>query len=105
MTPSPEVITTIFNIIMGIVFFLMKIILMPIDMLIKAALPDLNNALVSVSDFFSLIGTGLGWAIGAAGIPYSVIALIGTYYIFKLTLPVNIWFMKLGMKWYKMFRP
>jgi hypothetical protein len=100
-----DTITSIFNIIMGIVFVLVKIVLLPIDLLIKNALPNLNDAFANVGEFITLIGSSLGWAISAAGIPYSVIALIGTYYIFKLTLPINIWVIKLAIKWFRVFKP
>lgn len=100
-----DTISSIFNIIMGIVFVLVKLVLFPIDVLIKNALPGLNEALGNVGDFLTLVGSGLGWAISAAGIPYSVIALIGTYYIFKLTLPINIWVIKLAIKWFRVFKP
>lgn len=102
---TSDIVTFIFNIIISLVFFLIKILLFPIDLLIQGVLPSLSSAFTAVGDFLTYIAQGLGWAISAAGIPYSAIALISTYYIFKLTLPLIMWGIKLAIKWYVALKP
>jgi len=100
-----DFITLIFNVIIGLAFFLVQLILLPIDALIDHFLPGLADAFTAIATLLSLIASGLGWAISASGVPYAAIALIGTYWIFKLTLPWNIFLIKLAIKWYNAFKP
>jgi hypothetical protein len=100
-----DIITTIFNFVIAVAFLLLKIILAPIDLLISSLLPALDQTLTNIGSFLTIISSSLGWAISASGIPYSALALIGSYFIFKLTLPINVWLVKLSIKWYKAIKP
>lgn len=100
-----DIVTFVLNIVLSFVFLLVKIILLPIDLLIKQFLPNVNEAFIAVGTFLNLIAQGLGWAISAAGIPYAAIALVATYYIFKLTFPVIMWGVKLAIQWYNAIKP
>lgn len=91
----------IFELILTIVTIFVKIILWPIDALIKAVLPEFSGGLTAVGEFLQYIGQGLGWAISAAGIPFLALSVIATYYLVALTLPVQIWGIKLAVKWYR----
>jgi len=98
-------VSVIFNTIMTLVLTLVKIILLPFDLLIRAALPQISDGLTAVGEFIEILAQGIGWAISASGVPYAAIALIATYYIFRLTLPINIWIVKLAIKWYTTLKP
>jgi len=100
-----DIITFIFNFLMGIIMMGVKILLLPIDLLIQNTMPEFSDTLTAIANLFTLIGTGIGWAIAAAGLPFAVVALVVTYTIFKLTLPLQIWFIKLGLKWYRTLKP
>jgi len=100
-----EFIVFVFNVAISIVFLILKLILAPIDYLIQQFIPGLSDALTAVGDFLTLVATGLGWAVSAAGIPVASLALIATYWIFKLTLPWNIFLIKLAVKWFKALKP
>lgn len=95
----------VFNVIIGTVLLLVKIILMPIDYIIAQFIPTLSDALTAIGQFLTLIASGLGWAISASGIPYFAIALVATYGIFRLTLPIQMYFVKLAIKWYTTLKP
>lgn len=97
--------TLLFNVVLSFVFLLLKIILLPIDLLIVQFLPDISNALTAVGDLMGTIASGLGWALSASGIPFAAIALISSYYIFKLTLPLSFWLVKLAIKWVNALKP
>lgn len=91
----------IFNFLMVAVMIIVRILLAPIDLLIATLMPDLSAGLNAVGEFLTMVASGLGWAISAAGIPWFAIALIGSFYIFKLTIPLNVWAIKLAFKWYR----
>lgn len=102
---TSDIVSFVFNLIISLVFFLIKIILLPIDLIIAQFIPSVSSAFTAVGEFLELIASGLGWAISAAGIPYSAIALVATYLIFKLTFPILMWAIKLAIKWYNAFKP
>lgn len=96
---------TIFNIFIAIVFLLVKLILAPIDALILAVAPELSNAITAIANMFTTVTSFLGWILDATGIPYSGILLLVAYYIIKLTLPLQLLFLKTALNWYKTFKP
>lgn len=102
---TSDIVTFIFNIIISLVFLLIKVILLPIDLIIQQFLPGISDAFTAVGEFLTLISSGLGWAISVSGIPYSAIALVATYLIFKLSFPIVMWGIKLAIKWYVALKP
>lgn len=99
------IVNFIFNAISGIVMTGVKILLLPIDALIAATLPSVSQAFTDVANLFTVIGTGFGWAYSLTGFPFSALVLVMTYLIFKLTLPIQFWFFKLALSWYKTLKP
>lgn len=85
------ILTTIFSFIIDLV----NLILYPIDALIENFLPDLSNALSSISSFLDLAFSSIGWCINALGIPSLAIDFIIMYYGVKLTAPILFYVMKL----------
>lgn len=98
---TSDIVTFVFSVLMSLVFFVLKLILLPIDLLIQGFLPGISDALTSVGEYLETVATYLGWAISASGIPSGAIILIALYFIFKLTVPIQIWAIKLAIKWYK----
>lgn len=95
------ILTGIFNLVIGLV----DVILTPIDMAIEAALPSLDGAINGIGQLFSTIGTSIGWCISLTGISSECIALIVTYYVFKLTLPITFSLIKSALAWYDKLKP
>ncbi len=93
--------TGIFNVIISLV----NVILTPIDKVIASALPDLSNAISSIGQLFATIGTSIGWGISLTGISSECIALIVTYFVFKLTLPITFSLIKSALAWYNKLKP
>lgn len=96
------------KIISGIFKFftiLISALLAPIDNLITSALPDLSNALNSISGFLNLCTSSIGWVISLTGLSSSVISLIVAYFGFKLTAPLMFYFIKLILAWYNRLKP
>lgn len=89
------ILTTIFSFIIDLV----NLILYPIDALIENFLPDLSNALGSISSFLDLAFSSIGWCINALGIPSLAIDFIIMYYGIKLTAPILFYAIKLCVSW------
>ena len=95
------ILTGIFKLIIGLV----SIILSPIDLLITNALPSLDNALTAVANFFTYIGTSIGWVISLTGLSSETLSLIVLYFTFKLTAPMLFYIIKLALSWYNKLKP
>mgnify|MGYP000047907142 CR=1 FL=1 len=93
--------TGIFKLIIGLV----SIILAPIDLLITNALPSLDNALTAVANFFTYIGSSIGWGISLTGLSSDTLSLIVLYFTFKLTAPLLFYMIKLALSWYNKLKP
>lgn len=95
------ILTGIFKLIIGLV----SIILTPIDLLITNALPSLDNALTAVVNFFTYIGSSIGWVISLTGLSSETLSLIVLYFTFKLTAPMLFYMIKLALSWYNKLKP
>lgn len=93
--------TGIFKLIIGLV----SVILSPIDLLITNALPGLDKALTAVADFFTYIGSSIGWAISLTGLSSETLSLLVLYFTFKLTAPMLFYMIKLALAWYNKLKP
>lgn len=96
-----SLLTGIFKLIIGLV----SLILSPIDTLITNALPSLDNALTAVADFFTYIGSSIGWVISLTGLSSETLSLIVLYFTFKLTAPMLFYMIKLALSWYNKLKP
>lgn len=91
--------------IINLIISLVSVIFTPIDNLITSLVPDLANAFSAIGNFIALCISGIGWVIDALGIPSSLIALLISYYTFKLTVPLLVYVVKLALKWYDKLKP
>lgn len=96
-----SLLTGIFKLIIGLVSF----ILSPIDLLITNALPSLDHALTAVSNFFTYIGSSIGWVISLTGLSSDTLSLLVLYFTFKLTAPMLFYMIKLALSWYNKLKP
>lgn len=95
------ILTGIFKLIIGLV----SLILSPIDALITNALPSLDSALTAVANFFTYIGSSIGWVISLTGLSSETLSLIVLYFTFKLTAPMLFYMIKLALSWYNKLKP
>ena len=93
-------IDTILNAVFSFIINLVNLLLSPIDTLIETFLPDLSQALASVSSFLNVAFSSIGWCISALGIPSTAISFIVMYYGVKLTAPILFYVVKLCISWY-----
>lgn len=91
--------------IMGLIIGLVNVLLLPIDLAIKAALPDVSSAISSIGSYFNLALENVGFAISITGLSSTAISIIILYYTFKLTLPITFATIKLAIKWYDKLKP
>lgn len=103
---TSDIVSFVFNILLSLIFFLIKLVLLPIDFLLREYLPQVSSAFTSLGEFLNMISTGLGWALSAAAIPSASVILIATYMIFRLTWPIVLSLsLKLILKWYDNLKP
>lgn len=95
------ILTGIMNLIIGLV----SVLLSPIDLAIKAALPDLASAISAVGSYFQLALQNIGFSISITGLSSTAISIIILYYTFKLTIPLTFSTIKLAIKWYDKIKP
>lgn len=88
-----------------LVVFLVNYILGPIDNIIATYLPDLANAINAVGAFWTMLLSVIGWCVDATGLSGQTIAVIVIYYVFKLTVPILVYVVKLALKWYRKLMP
>lgn len=86
--------------IIKLIVSLVSLILSPIDNVLATVLPDLSTAFTSIANFLNLCVRSIGWVISLTGIPPTAISLIATYFVFKLTVPITFYFIKLALSWY-----
>jgi len=100
-----DIFQAIFVAFFNIVSFLIHLILLPIDILIEGLLPDLSALFDSIADYLSLVLNYVGFVLSITGIPPATIAVVVAFWVFKLTLPINVWFIKLAIGWWHKLKP
>lgn len=86
--------------IFKVVTKLISVLLAPINLLITNMLPNFNNMLTIVGNFFSQVGTYTGYILDSFLISNEVVSFLILYWIFKLTFPFLVYSIKLIIKWY-----
>ena len=72
----------------------------PLDDFINDLLPDMQYAYQAIAKFFQLAGNTLGYCVSMLGLSDTALTLIVLYFTIKLTYPVLVALVKLGIKWY-----
>lgn len=86
--------------IFKIITKLISLLLTPINSLISSMLPDFNDMLTIVGNFFQQVGTYAGFILDSLLIYDNVISFLILYWVFKLTFPFAVSGIKLVVKWY-----
>lgn len=84
-----------------IIIGLVNLVLTPINWIISAFVPDLDQFLSSINDLFIHAATYLGWSFSLVGIPSDVIVVVTLYYTLILTTSIALWAIKLALLWKK----
>lgn len=93
-------INTILKGVFSIILNLVSLLLYPINLLITNAIPGLDNAFLTIENFFTTSFTYVGWAVDASMLSSETISLIIATLTFCLTLPIGVSAVKLAIKWY-----
>lgn len=94
------IINNIFNFILGFIISFIKLILLPIDAIIVTYLPDVDNLILNVSNFFNIAFSSVGWVLDLLAITPEMIQTLIIYYSFILVAPYLIWLIKVVVKWF-----
>jgi hypothetical protein len=95
-----NIVQNIFLFFLSFIFFILRLLFMPLDILISTLLPRTTTAFQAIADIFSLIGDSIAWAFSLTGLSNSIILLIIAYYTFKLTVPFQLWLFKMAVQWW-----
>lgn len=98
------IIISIFQSLLLIVTSVVQILLYPIDLLIMSLLPSLEIAFSKIADLFNLLEAPIRFFVDASALSSYSLALIFSFLVFKYTLPFQVYFVKLAIKWYKALR-
>lgn len=95
-----DLLTGLLQLVLDFVMFIVNLILLPLDALISAFIPDLSNGLSYISSAFTQALSYVGWIIDSSGLQQITIILLVDYLIFKLTIPLQAYVIKLAVSWY-----
>lgn len=98
-------IKALINGIFKLVISLVSVLLAPIDALIEQFLPNISNALDTVSGFFSFIGDFIPFVISYTGLSPFTLTIIIEIFTFILTVPLMVQTVKLALAWYNKLKP
>lgn len=90
----------ILTFIMSVLFTIINVLLIPIDAIINALIPNFGQLSTSIVNFFNLALTYIGNAMSMLGINSVVVGMLIAFWTFKLTAPVGMWLLKLIFKWW-----
>lgn len=91
--------------IINLISDLVNVILLPIDILINNYLPNLSVVIDTVSDFFQWICGFIPYICSWLNLPSWFISFVITAFTFKLTVPLLVHTVKLGISWYDKLKP
>jgi len=100
-----NIVEIILQVLITTVLFIVNLILLPIDTLIASVFPDLSGVFTSIGTYLETIFTHMGFVLSITGLPPAVIALVIAFLVFKLTLPINVWLIKLAVGWWHKLKP
>lgn len=88
------------QLILDFVINIVNFILLPIDLLINTFFPDFSNLINSITNALNVALNYIGWVIDSIGLDNITLVFIIDYLIFKLTIPLQAYVIKLAVKWY-----
>lgn len=86
--------------ILKLVIALINIVLLPLNLLIQALIPDLSTAFGYVTGFFNYLGNVSSWVMSYTGLTSEVISIIVAIIIATITIPLAVHMIKLVVIWF-----
>lgn len=93
--------TGLINLISGF----MAIVMAPINAIISTTLPDLQNALTTMNNYFDLIGDYLSFALSYLGFYSELISIACLLISAIVMIPFLVHGLKLILRWYRVLMP
>lgn len=88
------------QIILDLIIFLVNTILSPIDLLISGLVPNYADTTILITNMLNVALNYVNYVLDSVGFESITILLLVNYLIFKLTVPLQIWVVKVAIKWY-----
>lgn len=90
----------IFAFLLRVLLTLVSLLLLPIDAIINALIPNFTTLTGYIVNFFDLVLTYIGNALSLLGINAIIVSMVVAFWTFKLTAPITVWLLKLIFKWW-----
>lgn len=95
----------IIKVFFKVVKSMISLVLLPIDTLISSLIPNLSNAIQSLTNFYNWILTFGLWVKSWLPFNDTFYSFFGAVVIFRITLYLGVHMIKLGLRWYRMLMP
>lgn len=89
-----------FQTVLDLVIYLVNLILYPFDTLISNFIPGYADSTSLITNMLNNALNYINYLLDSFGFESVTILLLVNYLIFKITVPLQIWVVKLAIKWY-----
>lgn len=90
------IITSVISIFLDVI----KFVLVPLDLMITNALPNVDTALTAVNNYFGVIVNSLGYVVSLTMLSSTALSIIVMYFSFALVFPLTVHAFKFIYKWW-----
>lgn len=97
--------TIFLHFIVNLLTTIVNVCLAPINLLIFDNFPDLNNALSSISSYFTYASTYINYFADALALTPLALDMIIFYFSFMLVVPLSVSIIKTAVKWWHYLVP
>lgn len=91
--------------ILDFVIYIVNLILIPIDAIIDTLFPDISSAFSYIASALNVGFQYVGYFFDMLGLESFTILFLTEYVIFRLTLPLQLWVIKLAVNVYNKLKP
>lgn len=99
IAPRADIFVDMFEFLIGVLIFMLDVLLYPFNLLVVTYMPSLDDALLTIAEYFDYAATYLGWLFEFTGFPVLAITLIASYYFFVFSVSMGSYSFKLLLKW------
>lgn len=94
-------IESVFNFILNFIMSMVELLLIPLDLIISQFIPDLSEIITSINEYLNLSYTYISFIVDFTFLSSFAVNLLFSFMLFKLTVPVSAYVIKLALNWWK----
>lgn len=99
------ILQAIFFGLFNLFFAIISLVLLPFQAIITATFPNVDGAMVYVTNFLSYIADYIDLALSWTFLSTTAIQLVIVYYSFTLVIPLLIYPLKMVVQWFRSLKP